>query len=319
MWYNIPEEICEDTQIFKKSNQIENYLNLIDTADKIKLKEIKTCYEVLVKNSGRKNTIALKKFHELIVVDGKKLSFRNSILNIKEVIKNNLNLRRAFKETNFLISYNELELPIEQKKIIDEFCEFLWKKYYSKEEIDEYVNKFIENIHPNKKCPFCGINTLSSTKYKTKRSPIDHYFPKSKYPFLSFYKKNLIVMCERCNSHKSSKIMELKVINPYEKQELALKLESYSLIENNYNFIIIPEDKDYESEWNKIFKIKSVILEEASEKIESYEECFKDYSYLELEKYIKNLKYNLSIVDLAYFNYKIQKLKKLKNLQNDNN
>lgn len=63
-------------------------------------------------------------------------------------------------------------------------------------------------------CPYCNAETIYSYKVKDgegrnrngrrrlkfRKSSFDHYFPKSRYPFLSISLYNLIPACTRCNS-----------------------------------------------------------------------------------------------------------------------
>ena len=56
-------------------------------------------------------------------------------------------------------------------------------------------------------CPYCNADTIFATtvtkdgKDVNIRSTLDHYYPKSKYPFLSISLYNLIPACNRCNSN----------------------------------------------------------------------------------------------------------------------
>lgn len=69
-------------------------------------------------------------------------------------------------------------------------------------------------------CPYCNrqyISTYYSQKGRT-RGDLDHFFPKTLYPFLSLSFYNLIPSCKVCNSSlKGSKEFEYgKYIHPYE-------------------------------------------------------------------------------------------------------
>lgn len=46
-------------------------------------------------------------------------------------------------------------------------------------------------------CPYCGMEIIKPTN-RTKKQ-IDHFFPKSKYPFLALSYYNLIPSCDTCN------------------------------------------------------------------------------------------------------------------------
>lgn len=57
-----------------------------------------------------------------------------------------------------------------------------------------------------KYCPYCNAETLYAFKWKQNgrirfaKSAFDHYFPRSRYPFLGLSLYNIIPSCTRCNS-----------------------------------------------------------------------------------------------------------------------
>jgi 5-methylcytosine-specific restriction endonuclease McrA len=76
-------------------------------------------------------------------------------------------------------------------------------------------------------CPYCGRNYIFSVSKKNGnviKPQIDHFLPKSKYPYLAFSYYNLIPCCETCNMSckkqqdtlKDSK-SEYKITHPYER------------------------------------------------------------------------------------------------------
>lgn len=72
-----------------------------------------------------------------------------------------------------------------------------------------YYDKII-NSAPNGKCPLCGSLGQADS--------IDHYLPKSLYPFYVIYPNNLIPACDRCNKLKSDKVSENEdnqTLHPY--------------------------------------------------------------------------------------------------------
>ncbi len=78
--------------------------------------------------------------------------------------------------------------------------------------------KFIQRINIDT-CPYCNRNYIYSLTKKSKIKPeIDHYYPKSKYPFfgLSFY--NLIPSCQTCNGFGAKEEKDPKshkMLSPY--------------------------------------------------------------------------------------------------------
>ncbi len=78
-----------------------------------------------------------------------------------------------------------------------------------------------------KVCPYCNreyINTVDrikldeKTELKGVRPDFDHFFPKSKYPFLSCSIFNLIPACKFCNQLKRDNFFKGELIYPYEEE-----------------------------------------------------------------------------------------------------
>lgn len=90
-------------------------------------------------------------------------------------------------------------------------------------EIPARFNKaeFIRNINIDT-CPYCNRNYIYTLTNKGKIKPeIDHFFPKSKYPYFGISFFNLIPSCQTCNgkSAKGELDPEIeKMISPYEIQ-----------------------------------------------------------------------------------------------------
>ena len=68
-------------------------------------------------------------------------------------------------------------------------------------------------------CPYCNADTVFASIVLKKgkgaipiRSALDHYYPKSKYPFLAISLYNLVPSCDRCNS----KIKERREMHNYD-------------------------------------------------------------------------------------------------------
>lgn len=64
--------------------------------------------------------------------------------------------------------------------------------------IDDHYKEFVK-INSKGKCPFCGLLPIDS-EYVHTREAYDHYLPKSKYPFSTINFKNLVPICNKCNS-----------------------------------------------------------------------------------------------------------------------
>ena len=69
--------------------------------------------------------------------------------------------------------------------------------------LDHYHDFMTENEEG--KCPFCGIGDMKGI-YESRREAYDHYLPKGLYPFSAINFRNLVPMCNDCNSaYKLSK------------------------------------------------------------------------------------------------------------------
>ena len=65
--------------------------------------------------------------------------------------------------------------------------------------IDQHYKAFMTANEKEAVCPFCGIHPMKGI-YHTKREAYDHFLPKGQYPFNSINFKNLVPMCNECNS-----------------------------------------------------------------------------------------------------------------------
>jgi len=69
-------------------------------------------------------------------------------------------------------------------------------------------------------CPYCNRNFIFNFKRKDKEeatAQLDHFFDKSKYPYLSLSLYNLIPSCSICNQRKSKHdVLDKPIFNPFE-------------------------------------------------------------------------------------------------------
>ncbi|QZA96245.1 HNH endonuclease [Pseudomonas mandelii] len=80
---------------------------------------------------------------------------------------------------------------------------------------------------PHGKCPYCGFGQAST---------LDHYLPKSKYPFFAILAANLVPSCKDCNTGKSADIAGVaneQSIHPY--------YDSAIFVENQWLFAKVEE------------------------------------------------------------------------------
>ncbi len=98
---------------------------------------------------------------------------------------------------------------------------FLEKKFieygYGSVISDKIAYKMIEKLD-TKVCPYCNINYISyigTNKDKAVRPELDHFFPKSVYPYFAISLYNLVPSCRNCNSLKSDNFSK-ELISPFE-------------------------------------------------------------------------------------------------------
>lgn len=146
----------------------------------------------------------------------------------------------------------------EELKII--FCEYFYNKFFDDEKIWLYIDgeKYTRAIfHFNFKeensisvCPYCDIDTTNNIG----NNNIEHFFPKSRFPFLAMNALNLISSCPSCNmpfEGKGTKIY-FPITRPVIEQ-IGEKI-SFSLAKDN-NAIIIESTKDEVENYIKLLQL----------------------------------------------------------------
>ncbi|MBN3873875.1 hypothetical protein [Nostoc sp. JL33] len=80
-------------------------------------------------------------------------------------------------------------------------------------------------------CPFCGCQPFDALG--SRREALDHYLAESKYPFAGSNLRNLVPMCNKCNSYKLAQDILVKKdgtrrksFDPYNCTEIRLSLEN---------------------------------------------------------------------------------------------
>ena len=149
------------------------------------------------------------------------IKYKNIIDNLKDIITTN----NLTKYSNLRDAYS----PSEKKEIKKAF------DYAGHRQNSDFMEHFKKlNI---KSCPFCNNNYIyfyekEAGKYNT-LATLEHYYPKSKYPYLSLSFYNLIPSCNTCNSKfkGSTEKHERKILHPYledfnEKAKFSISVDS---------------------------------------------------------------------------------------------
>jgi len=148
---------------------------------------------------------------------------------------------------------------------------------------------FVEKLDL-KTCPYCNRNyTFVVDEDSGKLRPeIDHFYPKSIYPFLAMSFYNLIPSCPICNHTKSNKD-RLDLKNPYD-----IKNE-------DFKFTYIPTSVDFSNIENKKYDLDDFDIEldgnQANIEVFKLEELYKQHKDIVLELLIKKAYYPKSYIE----------------------
>ncbi|QKF83069.1 hypothetical protein [Halarcobacter ebronensis] len=215
--------------------------------------------------------------------------------NLKDILEaNNSKMKEYIKyfEKNFPNSIGKKDTKKEDWKRIYKILrnDIFGKEYDNWTKRTTYgAYKFVQDLNL-KSCPYCNRNyTFVIDEENGKLRPeIDHFYPKSIYPFLAMSFYNLIPSCSICNHTKKEKI-DLDLINPYEIKENDFKL---TYTPNDINFFNIEKERyDFDS-----FEIDFV---SANKNIETFKlkELYKQHKDIVLELLIKKAYYPKSYIE----------------------
>ena len=164
-------------------------------------------------------------------------------------------------------------------------------------------------------CPYCNRNTIYNIKYGEQRtSELDHFYPKSKYPYfaLSFY--NLIPSCKVCNKIKLDND-DKKYINPYDDRFDMSKSVKFSLKIKSSNFYHL------ENGFNIEYKFSDKISKDERDRIENnledfaLKDLYQNHKDIILELIQKEVVYNDSYLDELFKSYEGTLFKNREDLQ----
>lgn len=194
------------------------------------------------------NIIKKKEYKRLITLESKKYSNQFSVFIFYKAIKKsinqigNLTIRRKLQQLDlFKVLVGDIleirELIKNNNKILvnsklHNFSNYkdIFEKLYKNQlsEKDEFKKDFFNLFEDINVCPYCNRNFINPI-YKNsslggdnkKQSPdIEHFFPKSLYPFLSLSISNLLPSCAFCNKIKSDvDTYKHNCLSPYEVKE----------------------------------------------------------------------------------------------------
>ena len=227
------------------------------------------------------------------------------------------------KDFEEIIKLKPSEMKLLIKKNIDNDISDYFTKFQDLYHIVR--NKFgvwiIENLNI-KVCPYCNreyIFKFEDSKKKEARvlATFDHFYSKSKYPFLAISFYNLIPSCHICNSKFKHQInfFNTKHLNPYEddlnkKAKFHLKIDNQSFIydKNNFQIELKEIDKNDEATKNtiKTFRLNDLyqnhkdIVFELIQKREIYSDSYIDELAYNYSGLFKNREDLLRLITCGY-------------------
>ena len=149
--------------------------------------------------------------------------------------------------------------------------------------------KFVE-ILDLKTCPYCNRNyTFIVDEESGKLRPeLDHFYPKSIYPFLAMSFYNLIPSCPICNHTKSSKVSK-NLINPYD------------IKDDDFKFTYKPTDISFSQIESKKYDMDSFEIEfkKKNENIDIFklDELYKQHKDIVVDLLMKKAYYPKSYIE----------------------
>jgi 5-methylcytosine-specific restriction endonuclease McrA len=251
-----------DKHIQEITTKIKKNINIIDTLET----ETKECLTFLsnqkeIENILKANSSELKSYIELF-----NKNYPTSIGIVNQKKEDWAELYKILREEIFEKEYNN------------------WS---SRKNYGAY--EFVETLGL-KTCPYCNRNYtfVVNEKNGKLRPEIDHFYPKSIYPFLAMSFYNLIPSCPICNHTKGNKV-EKDLDNPYD-------------IENNsYQFTYIPNNVDFATVEKEKYNFNSFDIElkgnQSNIEVFKLNELYKQHKDIVLELLIKKAYYPQSYID----------------------
>ena len=220
------------------------------------------------------------------------------------------------KLKNFIIEEEQLVKQCwggnRPSKVNDIFLEIFSYKSFSEGKYIDSKNKakdsewdawtFLKGLNISV-CPYCNADTVFASIVLKKgkgaipiRSALDHYYPKSKYPFLAISLYNLVPSCDRCNSKTKERreMHNYDTTHPYTDNfhdgirfsKKILTPGGFCGNPDDFNLELVPTGKDSElitkaGNMAEFFSIKevynSIFKHEAAKIIEKINFCVDSY------------------------------------------
>lgn len=224
---------------------------------------------------------------------------RTIVDNYSEIIKLQPNYFQNYNDTYFSLTEADLSKIVtppagntrfEKKQLYDLILNAMRYDAVRDKEYLSYIKKI-----GIKSCIYCNsqfsITTESTNGILSGKYELDHFYPKSKYPFLSTSFFNLLLCCSHCNKSKSDRtalfnlyVTDYNLIEPFTFSLDKRSLLRYLLTQDEEELIIIFDsiDLDIKKDHEKLFHISELynqhkdIIEEIIWKSRIYNKSYKD-------------------------------------------
>jgi hypothetical protein len=208
--------------------------------------------------------------------------------------ENNLKKIILLKPNNLVRSIQFIEKRFKKARHSKEVLNNIFYRIfvdYGYNKIDKL--KFIKNMDLGS-CPYCNRNYVFSVNKKGSVKPeIDHFYPKSIYPYLAVSYFNLIPSCPTCNGFGAKESKDTFYVYPI--------TNPYELKENDFKFSISPESIDFFNVENEKYNFDSFEIgiygNKANLEVFKLEELYKQHKDVVLELLIKKAYYPKSYID----------------------
>jgi len=217
--------------------------------------------------------------------------FEKIILADRDEIKKYISQYKDFLQTNGyeFKSIEKLQKENKRKKIFKDLLAL--HNYYTS--FSKIWNNQIVDAVDTRTCLYCNreyiINYTANSETKT-TAELDHFYPRSLYPFLSISFFNLIPSCKTCNSKlKGDKdTFQEEILYPYEENlndntKFRIKIENVDFLNDKTKFqLLIDEQNKKAKDSIELFKLKDLYSEhkdivlEMIQKAEIYNESYID-------------------------------------------
>jgi len=235
--------------------------------------------------------------------------------NIEKFVSSNISMQKllinevSLKDATLTKKYKKNEKRSDSYKIVRYIFETRgYNEFTSSFKYDDRGNeygayKFVELLNL-KTCPYCNRNYISmiekKVQYDKQRRPeLDHFHPKSMYPFLAVNYYNLIPSCSTCNKLKSDDDA-LMLLHPYDKKVKDVEV-TYWLNDMKFYNVKSLKDITFDSEPSIDIEIDIPI---ANKRIFQLERLYQEHTDIVIELILKHLHYPDSYInELSKFGY----------------